>query len=530
MTSIPDKVSEYIIQHSMLSGSTGALVAVSGGPDSVAILDILVSLLETSSPGAPRQGRRSQSRFGTHPEFTLTVAHLNHKLRAEASSEDASFVSDLASRLRLPAIIGVADVIAIAAQLKWGIEEAARAARYSFLSQAATIAGADRIVTGHNMDDQVETFIMRAARGAATGGLAGMVAVRPAHKFEGLDVTIQYQPAPAGNAPPRHSPQEVAPLLVRPALCLTRQEIDQYCRQRSLRFTVDVSNSSPEFTRNRIRQEVISALCSIEPQAIRSIARAMEILAVDDEALEQLAQRVFDRATRTAADTRWPQTRQVLDVRQLAGQPRAILSRVIIKALRRNLSAAGELTSKHIRAIERLIREGRSGKHIELPGDVRVWREGHSIVIHEPASAGRPYEIELTPEMGSVSAGGFLIAIESNLPPSAFEALLARARLHKDLTGRDWEFAILDQSRMPDTLIVRPRQPGERVRVIGHSGLNKLKNLMISHRIPVSRRVFWPLASTRDGRYIWSPGLPPSIEFAANRETRALTLMSAIDC
>jgi tRNA(Ile)-lysidine synthase len=533
MTAIPDKVSEYIIQHGMLSGSAGALVAVSGGPDSIAVLDILVSLLTASRPGA-RHRRRPQLGFGTRPEFTITVAHLNHKLRAKASDDDARFVSDLALHFGLSALIGSADVKEIAAKRQMGIEEAARVARYSFLFQAAAIAGADRIVTGHTMNDQVETFLMRAARGAGTGGLAGMSPLRPAHKFEGLDIAIECHRGSddtrSTSSPPRHPPQPDLVLLVRPALCLTREEIEEYCRNRSLPYIVDASNSSAEFTRNRVRQEIVTQLCRIEPQAVRSIARAMEILAIDDHALEQLAQRALDGANQTDRNLLWPQARgQVLDIGQLASQPQAILNRVIIKALCKNLSIAGDITSKHILAVESLIRDGRSGKHLQLPGNIRVWREGPSIVIDMLTDASPSYEFELSDSTGPVRVGGFRITIERNLPRSAFEDLLARARSQKTRTGRDWEMAILDHSRLPDTLIVRPRRAGERSQVLGQSGLNKLKNLMISHRIPVSRRAFWPLASTREGRYVWSPGLPPSIEFAANRETRALSILSVID-
>jgi tRNA(Ile)-lysidine synthase len=257
----------------------------------------------------------------------------------------------------------------------------------------------------------------------------------------------------------------------------------------------------------------------------------MEILALDNDALEQLADRALERASRTPGqENPWPQAGgQSFDVGQLARQPQAILNRAIIKALRKVPGASGEISSKHILAVESLIRYGRSGKHAELPGNIRVWREGHSILIDKVTDISSPYETELTGNTQSVRAGGFLITIERNLPRLAFEEALGRVQSQKARTGRDWEIAVLDDFRLPDTLIVRPRRAGERAQVIGQAGSNKLKNLMISHRIPVSRRAFWPLASTRDGLYVWSPGMPPSVEFAANRETRALAVLSAID-
>src|SRR5215472_12018466 len=215
MSSIAQKVYSFMLEHAMLSGSRSALIAVSGGPDSVGLLDILVRLLRQlgttsehfseAQQAAGNSGARTASSIkadpgpgkhraveagpghGTQPGFGLILAHLNHKLRGKAADDDARFVSELAAHLGLPAILGTADVTAIASRLKIGIEEAARAARYSFLFQAAAVSGADRIITGHTMNDQVETFMMRAARGAGTAGLAGMAPVRPAHRFEGIE-------------------------------------------------------------------------------------------------------------------------------------------------------------------------------------------------------------------------------------------------------------------------------------------------------------------------------------------------------
>jgi tRNA(Ile)-lysidine synthase len=549
MTAISERVSEFMLEHAMLEGSRGAIVAVSGGPDSVAVLDILVRLFDTTSAATARRAARSvpgpRPQFGTRPGFALTVAHLNHKLRAQAADDDARFVSELAVRLGLPAVVGVADVNAIAATLKMSVEEAARAARYSFLFQATRLSQADRIITGHTMNDQVETFVMRAVRGSGTAGLAGMAPVRPAHQFDGIPITMQFQGARPPSGPTSPPTSVEVPLLIRPALCVTREEVEQYCRERSISFRVDASNLSGDFTRNRIRHEVIPGLCRVEPQAIQSIARAMDILGADNQALEELAGRALDVVSESAdaasqhlvrrhrklpstGDASAQTSAIALGIDALAGQPRAIVNRVILQALRNFLTPGAEINSTHISAVESLIRHGRSGKHLELPGNIRVWRDGRTLVI-DKASPSPPLEVELTCAPGVIRAGGFLITLERNLPGALFEEIIGRARSQKARTGQDWKMAVLDESLVPDPLVVRTRRPGERVLVIGQSGLIKLKNLMINHKIPVSRRASWPLASTRDGRYVWSPGLPPSVNFAANRETRSLAVLSATD-
>src|SRR5215831_10395881 len=241
MSSIAEKVYSFMLEHAMLKRSRSALIAVSGGPDSVGLLDMLVRLsrqlgttseqfseaqqaagnsgagTESSIKADPGPGRHradeAGSGHGTQPGFGLILAHLNHKLRGKVADDDARFVSELAVRLGLPAILGVADVTTIASRLKIGIEEAARAARYSFLFRAARVSGADRIITGHTMNDQVETFMMRAARGAGTAGLAGMAPVRPAHRFEGIEAAIEFD-GPWSRKSPGSPCSEVAPLLI----------------------------------------------------------------------------------------------------------------------------------------------------------------------------------------------------------------------------------------------------------------------------------------------------------------------------
>src|SRR5689334_4523520 len=159
------KVRRTVERHALLAGARGVVVAVSGGPDSVALLDMLM-----------RGG----------DALPLYVAHLNHKLRGEDSDADAEFVRRLAQGLNLPVTIECADVRAAAEASRRGIEETAREIRYRFLLGVARANGADRIATGHTMSDQAETLLMRLARGAGTQGLAAMrpVSTVPAHDTE----------------------------------------------------------------------------------------------------------------------------------------------------------------------------------------------------------------------------------------------------------------------------------------------------------------------------------------------------------
>ncbi len=455
----------------MLDNARAVVVAVSGGADSVALLDLLVRVTSTIP-------------------FRIHVAHLNHLLRGDDSTADAEFVRALAEGLSLPVTIESMDVKREATASGRSIEEAAREVRYRFLLAAAREAGGDRIATGHTMNDQAETFLMRLARGAGSRGLASMRAVTEAHDFgENLKSQIS-------NLKSSH------PLLIRPLLAVTREEVEEYCRERGLAFRDDASNESLDYTRNRVRHEVIAALKRVNPRVVEHISSAASLIASDQEALDLLARSLLEKAPGSA-----------YKVAAFTEQPEALRRRMIIEAIRRERSSTGairaEIESKHVTAVEGLLGERSSGARINLPGKLEVWREFDLLVFKTCAEI----KIEVSMERG---VAGHLL-----------EASIAEARREAAGAGRDWIIVVLDDVALPETLVVRNRTKGERAHVCGQRKSKRLKNLMIDHKIPSSRRADWPIVATPDGRYIWSPGLPPAVEFAARDETTTLAILRA---
>src|SRR5262249_44822516 len=137
------------------------------------------------------------------------------------------------------------------------------------------------------------------------------------------------------------------------------------------------------------------------------------------------------------------------------------------------------------------------------------------------------YSFELSALQPRVDARGITLMLKRGLSPSELPSLIQDARRNRLEGSRDWLFAALDDEKLPPALIVRPRLRGERGQVLHHAKTIKLKKLMIDHKIPASRRAFWPVVSTPDGRYVWSPGLPPAVDFAARDETRVLAVVHA---
>ena len=248
-------VREAVRAHGLLGPGDAAVVAVSGGGDSMVLLDLLV-------------------RLARHTGWRLTVAHFNHQLRGRASDADEQFVSEAARRRGLACLTGRGDVRAHGQTRGISLEMAARELRHAFLARSAREAGATRIFLAHHADDQVETFLLRLTRGAGAGARAGMKWVAP-------------------------SPADRSVLLLRPHLTTTRVELLAYARKRGIAFRRDATNASLEPRRNRIRRRLLPWLeRQVHPAIIPTIRRIMTVVGDEAEVVDALARAWLARPAR----------------------------------------------------------------------------------------------------------------------------------------------------------------------------------------------------------------------------------------
>jgi tRNA(Ile)-lysidine synthase len=247
------------------------LLGVSGGRDSIALLDCLTTL----------------------GYCHLIVCHLDHQLRGRASNADAKFVSDLAARLNLESETASVDVAALARRTKQSLETAGRNARYDFFAGVARRRRCRTIFLGHHAGDLVETFLFNLFRGAGPTGLSGMRQVA-SRNVDGVQLTI-----------------------VRPLLGTTRDEIDAYLKERRLKFRNDASNETLAPLRNRIRHRVIPYIEKELGRNVRgALWRAATISADEAEWAETLVNS--------------PSTiKSELSLSELREQPRALQRRTI---------------------------------------------------------------------------------------------------------------------------------------------------------------------------------------------------------
>ena len=345
------------------SSEVAILAAVSGGLDSMVLLDLLHRLsLETG--------------------FRLAVAHLEHQLRPE-SAADAAFVALAASSRGLDYIGDAAGVEAYARQYGLSLEDAGRRLRYRFLRRAARLKSCGRVALGHHADDQAETVLMRMLRGSGTRGLGGMRAER-----EGL--------------------------FFRPLLDLTREEIDSYASAREITYRRDASNEDVRYTRNRLRLELMPQLLRFNPQLTTTLGRTARLLQADEDylcaAADEAEQRcVLTRGARTA----------VLDVGVLLSYHLAIGRRVIRSVLQALSASEGPSDFNSVEAVFDCLRSRHGIRSIR--GNLRVQRGGDLLYLSRSPLA--PFEVTV-PVPGAVAVPQLEARIMARLfPARAFQRL-----------------------------------------------------------------------------------------------------------
>ncbi len=306
------------------------VIGISGGPDSTA----LAFLLDEYSSAQDRGWR-------------LHLAHLNHGLRGPDSDSDAGFVADLAERHGWEVTIDQRPVRERAQRNGGTLEETARNERYEFFERVLADQDAQVIATAHHADDNVETVLHRLIRGTGIRGLSGIPAVRPLRDGQ----------------PYR---------LIRPLLNVRRADILAYLDRRGITHCHDHTNEVTEFTRNRIRNELIPQL---EQDYNPAVADALLRLAEQARRLNEFVQRVVDEKFPTMLmgdrDAEHP-TEITLNATALLREPQALQTEIIRRAITTLGVGEKKLTFGHLLAIVELAQKNVSGKRLELPGRLLV--------------------------------------------------------------------------------------------------------------------------------------------------------------
>jgi tRNA(Ile)-lysidine synthase len=323
MVDIIDKAEQAIIKHHLIERGDRVLVALSGGPDSMALLFLLNVL---------------KDRF----EFEIAAAHLDHAIR-KASAREREFCRITCRKLKSKFYSKRVDISALARRKRLSLEEAGREARYAYFESLAGKYGYTKIATGHTLDDTVETVLLNIARGCGLEGLAGIPCMRGK--------------------------------IIRPLLNLEKRELLEWLNDQKIKFVRDQSNRSLAYVRNRIRLKMLPELEKINPAARRNIARLSEIVS---EELEYLSNQTVSAYMNSLIES--GKGKIVLDLGKLDHYHKSLKKKVLNEAFK---IISGEMSNLSSQTISRALSiiEGDSGKKAPLGGNVIIENSQGRIVI-----------------------------------------------------------------------------------------------------------------------------------------------------
>ena len=435
-----EQVRKTISRYSMLgSGSctgdtTRIAVAVSGGPDSVALVHVLAQL--ASQLGA-----------------SLSVAHFNHKLRGADSDADEAFVADLAARLNLPFHTEKAAALDIAAGHKENLEQWARNSRLAFFQKLREDGQADLIATGHTRDDQAETVLFRLLRGSGLTGLAGILPVSKRG-------------------------------IIRPLIEVSRDSVREYLRMNELPWREDATNLETKFARNRIRHVLMPEL---EQEWNPRIPEALAHLAD----LAQEEERWWNAViARRAAALFVPWNGGVdMEVASLTGLPRALTRRLIRHAIDKVKGNLRRIEYSHVEAVLELVGQASGEGRLSLPG-VDVMRSFGWIRLASDVAPAASGSIPLT-----VPGVYPLVGDEVQLMLEVLQKNARNPCATLKAAELSWE---LGWNNLPSPLELRGWKPGDCYRPVGQNRVRNVAELFESARVPSWRRLFWPMVTVGD--------------------------------
>ena len=439
------KVLEFIRKNKLVKKGNSVVLGVSGGADSICMLKLLSDL---------------QKRLG----ISLYVLHINHMIRGEEADQDAAFVKKICTKFKVPHRVINVDVPALAEREGLSEEEAGRYVRYDEFSKYAYEVGATKIAVAHNSNDNAETVLMNLARGTGIKGLGGIPPKREMEDANGNVVEV-----------------------IRPILCLSRKEIEDYLKENEIEYRNDSTNDSTDYTRNKIRLEIMPLLENINDNAMQNITNASNELADTSDYIEKDVDEAYEEFVSEEDG------KMFLSDESFAIDP-IVLTGVIRKMIENIAGKLKDITRIHVGDVVSLS-EKQVGKKIDLPYSIVAEREYEGISMfsesNETESETKNKEVIISFE-------------EDDFDRTSIE----------ELKYTKW----LDYDKIDD-VVVRTRQKGDYIVIDGDGATKKLKKYFIDEKIP--RRERDEVLLVADGNHIlWVVGYRISEDVKVKPDTK----------
>ena len=295
------------------------VLGVSGGPDSICMLDMMRRLKEEKNIN-----------------FEIYVAHINHMIREEAI-DDEKYVQNYCLKHNIEFFVKRADVQKIANDKKIGTEEAGRKVRYDFFEEVLQKTGSNKIAIAHNKNDKIETIIMHLLRGSGLSGLKGIEPIRD-NKY------------------------------IRPLIECERQEIEQYCEDRKLQPRIDKTNFENEYTRNKIRNIVIPYIKKeFNPNIIQTLSRLSEVATDESNYIDLQTQKIYNKLLIEKSDKQI-----ILKLKEFNQQENVIQKRLVLKTIKELNGSTDRIEKIHIEDIIKLCTNNVGNKYLTPNKNLKV--------------------------------------------------------------------------------------------------------------------------------------------------------------
>jgi tRNA(Ile)-lysidine synthase len=436
------------------------LVGVSGGCDSIALLEALFEL-------SPKYG------------WKIYVVHVNHHLRGDESDKDASYVAEFCKKNQIPYQIKDVDIQSKRESTGGNKQAIAREMRYQAFREVAEEWGITKIVLAHHADDQVETILMRILRGTGPSGLAGMQLKRNWGKVQ----------------------------IVRPLLSIYRKELEDYLKEKQIIPREDASNQSTDYTRNRLRLELIPDLQQYNPQVKQAILQLGDLVYEEEKVWEKWTVDGLNACSKKVSEGEYQ-----IDLPIFLSYPVALQRRMVKLIL--NCLTDENLPYHSIAQVLQLGVHQSPSVWMFLPGGIK---------------GVRSYEIlRLTKDYINQEEDEWLYPLPipgtTYLPFGVIEAAISTKPTHLSIRESHHK-AVFDADELElQKLAVRNRRAGDYVHPFGFKGRKRVKALLMEHKIPQAQRGKQPMIVS-DQEIIWIPGIRrSSFALVTSKTTRYLTL------
>lgn len=424
-----EKVKNYMQQKCMVQKDDKIIAGISGGPDSICLLCVLVDL---------------KTEFG----YELAAVHVNHMLRGEDADLDEQFVTDFCDKMQVPLNVVREDVKIYAEKYHLSTEEAGREVRRQAFDQTMKLYDGNKIALAHHMNDNAETVLFHLARGTGVKGAAGI--------------------------------QPVSGSCIRPLLCLKREEIEAYLKEKSIESCLDKTNLENLYTRNKIRNEIIPYFQKhINEKTVEHICAFTEQMRELKAFVDSSVHEKFDEIVDVKEDTYF------LSVEELEKTDPALRPYLIREVIVRAAGREKDIESVHLRDVEELMRK-QSGRQVDLPYGLRAFREYDDICIRKKEESEQKLFLELM-ESGEETEG-FRRVIEIPERDVKLEIrVFCREKnwsSFEELPYTKW----FDYDIIKNSIVLRTRQPGDCITINDCGQTQKLKKYFINNKIPEAKR------------------------------------------